>query len=579
MLKSSDFVTRKNEVTEQSLHEWRSRALSIFLIVVAITSLPAYASVIINAIQNYQMTWREYIYLVVYAGSAALAFFPKLDLKYKSWGIMALSYTNAIVSFMRLGLAGSGRLWLIVMPIIAIIAISAKAGYFAAVFSILIYVSFSILVNMGFLENWIVLQENPTTLGYWLEGGAALLVFIATSVILVERFSDLQQRSFREAQQSNIHLTKTTQALLESEARFRLFMDHFPGLAYIKDSNTRVLFANRGFFDYLQIDNSQIIGKENADIFPSEFAEIITADDQLVLESFENQEFEENFAGRNWTTYKFIIPQEDQPPMLGGLTLDITERKIAEEKIHRLNEELEQRVSERTRQLESANKEMEAFAYSVSHDLRAPLRAINGFINILIEDYAHHLDPEGREICHTIDEETKRMNQLIDDLLVLSRLTRVDMQNIPIDMYALARAVFLDLSASAKSHPIEFHLDEIPPAIGDPGLLRQVWTNLFDNAIKFTSKKEQAKIWVCGKQEAGEIIYTVRDNGAGFEMQYVDRLFNVFQRLHSGKEFKGTGVGLAIVQRIIMQHGGRVWAEGTVENGAVFYFTLPRIKV
>jgi PAS domain S-box-containing protein len=571
----TDFEIHKNDVSEQSLYEWRSKALSIFLIVIAITSLPAYVSVIVNAIQNYQMTWREYLYLAVYVGSVALAFFPKLDLKYKSWGLMVLTYTNAGASFVRLGLVGSGRIWLIVMPIIAMIVIGAKAGYFTAGFSMLMYITFSILVNMGVLGNWLVLKENPVTMGYWIEGGAALVVFLSTSIVLVERFGDLQRRSVLIAQQSNFHLAQITQALRESETRFRLFMDHFPGLAYIKDNDTRVLFANQGFKNYLNIDASQILGKENGETFPPDFAEKINNDDRRVLDFCQNQEFEEDFGGRFWATYKFVIPQDDRPPMLGGLTLDITERKTAEENIRRLNEELEQRVHLRTIQLETANKEMESFSYSVSHDLRAPLRAINGFVNILMEDYTPVLDKEGIGICNVIRNETTRMNQLIDDLLVLSRLNRTEMQKIPIDMHAMAKGIFMDLSASDNLQPIEFHLEDIPPAVVDPGLIHQVWTNLLENAITLTSKQEHTLICVNGKLEAGEVVYSVRDNGAGFEMQYVDRLFDVFQRLHSEKDFEGTGIGLAIVQRIILRHNGRVWAEGTVDQGAVFYFSLP----
>jgi PAS domain S-box-containing protein len=513
--------------------------------------------------------------VAVYIGSVGLALFPKLDLKYKSWGLMVLTYTNAIASFARLGLVGSGRLWLIVMPIIATIVISAKAGYATAAFSIFVYISFSILVNMGILETWLVLKENPLTLGYWVEGGTALVVFLTTTQVLVERFSDLQQRSFHDAQKSNIYLAQITRALQESEKRFRLFMDHFPGLAYIKDSDTRVLFANQGFSQYLQIDTTSIIGKENADLFPPEFAKKITLDDKQILETCENREIEEDFGGRTWSTYKFIIPQENQPLMIGGLTLDITDRKKAEDDLKHLNEELEQRIMQRTCQLENANKEFEAFAYSVSHDLRAPLRAINGFVNILMEDYAPSLDKKAIGICTVINNETKRMNQLIDDILMLSRLSRTSMEKVTIDMQAMVYDVYSDLIAIKNTPQIEFQLNTIPPAIGDPGLIRQVWTNLLDNAIKFTSKKEKPAIWVNGKKEAEEIVYSVHDNGAGFDMQYADLMFTVFQRLHGGKDFEGTGIGLAIVQRIIQQHGGRVWAEGEVDKGAVFYFSLP----
>jgi PAS domain S-box-containing protein len=255
---------------------------------------------------------------------------------------------------------------------------------------------------------------------------------------------------------------------------------------------------------------------------------------------------------------------------------DITERKRVEHEIRRLNEELEQRVRDRTAQLEAANKELEAFSYSVSHDLRAPLRAINGFANILTEDYATTLDTEGRQVCATICRSARRMGQLIDDLLAFSRLSRAEMKIAPVDMEGMARAVFEEVVTDVERKRIQFRLDSLPAVTGDASLLRQVWVNLLANAVKFSGKRDQAIIEVTGHQDAGECVYSVRDNGAGFDMQYAARLFGVFQRLHTDEDFAGTGVGLAIVQRVIHRHGGRVWAESQVDQGATFSFALPR---
>ncbi len=255
---------------------------------------------------------------------------------------------------------------------------------------------------------------------------------------------------------------------------------------------------------------------------------------------------------------------------------EIIARKEAEAQVRQLNEELEKRVNDRTAELQFANKELEAFAYSVSHDLRAPLRAINGYARILQEDYAPVFDDEGKRICQVISEEGSRMGLLIDNILEFSRLGRTEMQKTLVNMNTLVSSVFRELTISEDMSRIDFHKERLINTEADPNLLRQVWVNLLSNALKFSHNSPVAKIEVGSSREGDRIVYWVRDNGAGFDMRYQDKLFKVFQRLHTSNEFEGTGVGLAIVQRIIHRHGGEIWAVGKVGQGATFSFSLPK---
>ncbi len=373
------------------------------------------------------------------------------------------------------------------------------------------------------------------------------------------------------------------EALRESEERFRRAVVEAPLPIMLHAEDGVVLQASQSWCDITGYSREELatIGDWTERAYGERKA-LVQADIEA-LYGLEHRKFEGDYtirtksgATRMWEFSSAPMGrQSDGRRMVISMALDVTERRHAEAEVRRLNAELDQRVRDRTAQLETANKELEAFSYSVSHDLRAPLRGVDGYVRMLVEDYGATLDAEGNRMLGVVSSEARRMGQLIDDLLAFSRLGRQSMVTTGIDMTSLARVEFEQLTRAAPDTAPRFELHPLPPAVGDPAMLRQVFANLLANAIKFSRTRTNPIIEVGSSSTNGEVTFSVKDNGVGFDEQYRDKLFGVFQRLHSEAEFEGTGVGLALVQRIIHRHGGKVWAKGKPNEGATFFFTLP----
>jgi light-regulated signal transduction histidine kinase (bacteriophytochrome) len=257
-----------------------------------------------------------------------------------------------------------------------------------------------------------------------------------------------------------------------------------------------------------------------------------------------------------------------------GLAVDVTERAMAEREIRRLNEDLEERVAARTAELSATNEELRAFSYSVSHDLRAPLRAIDGFSELLLQDYADAMPAEAQQYFLRVRRRAQEMGQLIDALLALSKLGRAALTRQPIDTAAMVQHCLDDLMLEQPDRRVEIVIEPLPACRADLILLQQVWTNLLSNALKYTRDRPVTQITIGGHGDGRETSYFCQDNGVGFDSEHAGKLFGVFQRLHRAEDFPGLGIGLTIVQRIVRRHGGRVWAEAEVDRGATFHFTL-----
>lgn len=373
---------------------------------------------------------------------------------------------------------------------------------------------------------------------------------------------------------------KTQQALRSSENQFRTMANAIPQLVWTARPDGSIFWYNQRWYEYTGTTPEQMEGWGWTRVHDPAMLPQVMERWKASIASGKTFEMEFPLRGNDakfrWFLTR-IVPIKDANGNVEqwfGTNTDISQKREAAEEIKRLNADLERRVIERTAQLEAANKELDAFTYSVSHDLRTPLRTMDGYSQAVLEDFGPQLPAEGQRFLQTIRDGAQRMGALIDDLLSFARLSRSPLNKQPVDMNRLVRDTLEALAFQREDRKLTISVANLPPCEGDANLLKQVWENLLSNAQKYTGKCDHASVEVGFQLEHGKTIYFVRDNGTGFDMQYAGKLFSVFQRLHRTDEYEGTGVGLAIVERIVRRHGGRVWAEAAVGRGATFYFDL-----
>lgn len=405
----------------------------------------------------------------------------------------------------------------------------------------------------------------------------------ATDFILKHRLSSLPPAIHRALRQAEFRLQRrqAEEALQSSEERYRSLVELSPDALFVQIEEKIVFINSAGVKLFGASSADELIGKKVRDLVEADDWKGIQQRLRRMREEGKPALFMEQRMLRLDGTL-VDVELAAAPLIYGGrsaaqvMAHDITERKRAEEEIRRLNFDLEKRVAARTAELEAANTELEAFSYSVSHDLRAPLRHIEGFVEILTSTKTSALDAESRGHLATISQSAQQMGRLIDDLLAFSRTARAELKKTVIPLSELVPGILRDLRHETQQRQVEWLIGDLPEVEADLPLLRQVLVNLVGNALKYTRTRQLARIEIGSASEPTEHVIFIRDNGVGFDMRYVHKLFGVFQRLHRAADFEGTGVGLANVRRVISRHGGRTWAEGELGKGATFYFSLPK---
>lgn len=394
--------------------------------------------------------------------------------------------------------------------------------------------------------------------------------------------------------------------LRSSQAELKSLFESLPGLYLVLTPQFQIIGASDAYLEATFISREAVLGRNLFEVFPDNPADPAAdgvvnlraslervlqthAADTMAIQRYDVRTPAGDFGERYWSPVNSpILDATGQVCHIIHRVEDVTEFVLhkrqpaykdtsVDEQLQKMEAEIyqsTQKLQTANRQLEAANKELESFSYSVSHDLRAPLRAMDGFSRAVLEDYGSQMPPDGRRYLEIIRSNAQKMGQLVDDLLTFSRLSRTSLKKQTVQMQPLVRAALDELAWEMTSRKVELNLHPLPNGVGDPGLLKQLWVNLLSNALKYSRKRESACIEVGAQPQGGRYVYFVRDNGAGFDMRYVHKLFGVFQRLHRSEDYEGTGVGLAIVQRVVHRHGGSVWADSVIDQGTTFYFTL-----
>jgi PAS domain S-box-containing protein len=420
----------------------------------------------------------------------------------------------------------------------------------------------------------IILAENRKITPVYIPDPPDLPLFIAYSLIILS--TAFTVRFVTENLQDNLHRKR------QSEALYRSLVEVLPMSVCTKDLQGRFTFVNQNYCKEFKLSPADILGKNDFDMHPPDMAVKFQQDDRMVLaggQAVEMVEEHEPLGGKRIMVQVFKTPVYDAQGQPSGVQIvfwDISERIRAEEEIRHLNESLEQRVAERTMQLEAANRELESLSYTIGHDLRSPIRAIVAYSHILLNELSGRLEAAQESKLRQVNQVSLQMGSMVDEFLSFLRLGNSALQKGPVQMTSLVERVVAGLQKILDGREVEFIINPMPTCVADVYLLEEVYNRLISNAIKFTLPRASARIEIGSLEQPGETCYFVQDNGVGFDMRYAAKLFGIFQRLHRQDEFEGLGIGLATVQRIITRHGGRIWAESEPDKGTTFYFTFTK---